>query len=576
MFKTHYDHLQKPLFSQLDALSKKRRKQLESSWAGVFYQEFFYRLDEKLFEGLYSKKYSRPNVPVNVLVAFETLKASFGYSDLQMFEAFSFDMQVRYAMGYHNLGEGDFELRTVYNFRQRLSQHMQETGVNLIEKCFEQITDEQIETYEIKSGRQRMDSTQVSSNIRWMSRLQLLVEVLQRAHRMLDAEDQERFAETFDPYLQGHARQYVYHLKGKDTKAHVQRIGETINRLLDQLDDKYGQEAAYTVLERVFCEHFRVGENAVQITPNEELSAGSMQSPDDLEATYRKKGGKSYKGYVANIAETCDPENNLQLITKVQVAANKTDDAHLMTAAIPGLKERTDLDTLYTDGGYGSLDADQTLSDNRIKLIQTAIRGRKPSSERFSLADFEFSTRPDGTPLEITCPNSQIVPVLPGRKAHRFFARFDPEFCKSCPDHHRCPTHPRKRDPYRRLLFSQKDVLVAIRRRTFEDYKETGRNLRAAVEATIRLVKKPFPSGKLPVRSLFRVYNMITASAAMVNVRRIRRYLETKTKEVMTDSIFRENVQELCAFCSNFLVFVRSWFYFLIFDSRFPDFVFSF
>jgi hypothetical protein len=95
MFKKHDDHLQKSLFSQLDALSEKRRKQLENSWEGVFYQEYFCRLDEKLFEGMYSEKDSRPNVPVNILVGFETLKASFGYSDLQMFEAFTYDMQVR-------------------------------------------------------------------------------------------------------------------------------------------------------------------------------------------------------------------------------------------------------------------------------------------------------------------------------------------------------------------------------------------------------------------------------------------------------------------------------------------------
>ena len=567
MFKKHDDHLQKPLFSQLDALSAKRRKQLENSWAGVFYQEYFCRLDEKLFEGMYSEKDSRPNVPVNILVGFETLKASFGYSDLQMIEAFTYDMQVRYALGYHNLGEGDFELRTVYNFRQRLSQHMQETGVNLIEKCFEQITDDQIESYEIKSGRQRMDSTQISSNIRWMSRLQLLVEVLQRVHRILSEDDQGDYQETFEPYIKGHAGQYVYRLKGKDTGTHLQRIGETIQQLLDRLSGKYSHEAAYAMLERVFKEHFRVGENGVHILANEELNASSMQSPDDLEATYRKKGGKSYKGYVANVTETCDPENDLQLITKVQVAPNNTEDADLMTEAVPSLKDRTDLDTLYTDGAYGSLDADQTLSDKRIKQIQTAIRGRKPSSERFSLADFEFSTRPDGTPLEITCPNSQSVPVLPGRKADRFYARFDPESCKSCPDQHRCPTSPRKRDPYRRLLFSQKDVLVAIRRRAFEDHKETGRNLRAAVEATIKLVKKPFSAGKLPVRGLFRVSNLITASAVMVNVRRIQRHLGAKTKDQI-----KENAQELCVFCSNFLVFVRSWINLLIFDSRFHDF----
>ena len=69
---------------------------------------------------------------------------------------------------------------------------------------------------------------------------------------------------------------------------------------------------------------------------------------------------------------------------------------------------------------------------------------------------------------------------------------------------------------------------------------------------------------------------MIPSSAAMLNVRRIHRYLETKTEEVMVVSCFRENAQEFCVFCSNFVGFVRSWFYFLIFDSRFPDFVFNY
>ena len=64
---------------------------------------------------------------------------------------------------------------------------MQETGINLIEKAFEQVTDQQIKAYKLKTGKQRtpalaagasVDSTQIASNIREMSRLQLLVEVL--------------------------------------------------------------------------------------------------------------------------------------------------------------------------------------------------------------------------------------------------------------------------------------------------------------------------------------------------------------------------------------------------------------
>ena len=38
-----------------------------------------------------------------------------------------------------------------------------------------------------------------------------------------------------------------------------------------------------------------------------ELSASSLQSPDDWEATCREKRGQGYRGYVANLTETCDP-----------------------------------------------------------------------------------------------------------------------------------------------------------------------------------------------------------------------------------------------------------------------------
>jgi len=51
-------------------------------------------------------------------------------------------MQVRYALGYHQLGEGDFELHTLYNFRKRVSRYMQESGINLNEQAFEQVTDQ--------------------------------------------------------------------------------------------------------------------------------------------------------------------------------------------------------------------------------------------------------------------------------------------------------------------------------------------------------------------------------------------------------------------------------------------------
>ena len=55
---------------------------------------------------------------MNVLVGLEALKAGFGWDDEELHDAFLFDVQVRYALGYHQLGEGEFDVRTISNFRQ--------------------------------------------------------------------------------------------------------------------------------------------------------------------------------------------------------------------------------------------------------------------------------------------------------------------------------------------------------------------------------------------------------------------------------------------------------------------------
>jgi hypothetical protein len=136
MFRRNQNHLQASLLSDLDLLTEKQRRHLDESWAGVFRREVFARLDENPFAVLYSDAASRPNIPVNVLLGLETLKAGHNWSDEEMHDAFSFDLQVRHALGYDNLGQGEFDLRTIYNFRQRLSDHMRRTGENLVECAF--------------------------------------------------------------------------------------------------------------------------------------------------------------------------------------------------------------------------------------------------------------------------------------------------------------------------------------------------------------------------------------------------------------------------------------------------------
>lgn len=534
MYKPNKRHLQPLLISNVNELPEKKRKRLAHSWADDFYHQFFSRIDEEAFAVLYVDHPSRPNVPINWLVSLETLKAGFGWSDEELYDHFCFDLQVRYALGIHDLNESDFELRTLYYFRERLSRYNLEHGVNLLTQAFEQITDQQLVALQVKTGKQRMDSTQIASNILVMSRLQLLVEALQRMHRSLSEADQERHGETFAPYLQGHSGQYVYRVKGKEaTQAHLQQVGEVIARLLEELQEGYAQEPAYQVLARFFADNFRLEAQAVRPKANEELQAGSLQSVDDLEATYRRKGSQDYEGYVANLTETCDPENAVQLITKVQVAPNNTNDNSLLLEALPDLKERTELETLYTDGPYAGPEVDPALQEHQVEQIQTGINGKPLDPGRLYLVDFEIEQNEQGIPIRLTCPQGQTVPVRLSHRQRSYQADFDPSLCLTCPFHleGRCPARPGKKRPSFRLTFLASQVAVAKRRRKMRQSKQEGKNHRAAIEGTIREVKHPYPGGKLPVRGLFRMTCLMVGSAAMTNVRRIHHYWQEQRKE---------------------------------------------
>jgi hypothetical protein len=348
---------------------------------------------------------------------------------------------------------------------------------------------------------------------------------------MLNAEDQQQYAEAFAPYLKGSSGQYIYRLKAGDVAGHLQGIGELMVQLTEELAAHYGDEPAYQVLQRVFEEHFHVEEAALRPKAGKELKASSLQSPDDWEATYRQKRGEEHKGYVANLTETCNPENEMQLIVKVQTEPNNTDDAVMLNKALPGLKERTDVDEIHTDGGYNSPNVDETMRELSIEQVQTAIRGRKPSAEKLNLDAFVWQLDDAGRPQTVTCPNEQQAKVTSGRKEERYRAAFATPNCESCAFFEACRTEPLKCTPEHVLRFSQQDVNLALRRQRSAEAQTTGQNLRPAVEATVRSVKHPFDDGKVPVRGQSRVSMVMLASAAMSNLRRIHRFLAEKSAQ---------------------------------------------
>jgi Transposase DDE domain/Transposase domain (DUF772) len=530
MFRQNQQHQQSSLFETVEQLPEKYRLRLETSWGGTFYRELFCRIDETLFAKLYSEKASRPNTPINVLVGMEILKSGFRWSDEDLYDAFLFDLQVRYALGLRDFASGHFELRTLYNFRHRLSAHMQATGENLLEHVFAQVTDEQLAAYKLHTHEQRMDATYIASNIRYMGRLQLLVEVLHRVWRMLSAADQERLRDLMDPYVAAKAERFCYRLTPDQVPGKLQAVGELLLRLKAELA-AYSDNAAYQLLVRVLAEHFELvpatetTPQSLHTKPPREVGAASLQSPDDQEATYRTTDQGHLVGYKANAAETCVSENPFQLITSIQVAPNLADDQDLMAEALPGLIERTGLTKLWTDGGFTGEKADRTIAQHKVEQVPTTLRGEAGAEDKLAWQDFAWQTTAEGAPISASCPNGQDTPVL-GQTNKNYRLVFNQAVCGTCPLQDRCRGTISSDQARRTMFIPSRTFHNTLARQRSKTVQGPGRNRRAAVEALMRCLKHPFGGqrGKLPVRGKVRVTMLMVAAALMVNLRRIWRY----------------------------------------------------
>ncbi len=497
-------------------LSDKQRKSLNNTKEKWFYNLIFSNINEYDFKPLYSNAKSRPNVPVNILVSALILKELRGISFTELMESIMFDLRMKVALGLENIDDVPFSMATIFNFQNRLYAYEQETGINLIEKVFDRLSAKQMKQLSLKADIQRTDSTLVSSNIKKYSRIQLLIEIILRLLRILDEEDKKRFSEKFKDYTKEGSQKYVYKLKAKDLSHELNKIGKLYQLIHNEItkSDKYAGTKEYVVFERVYKEHFIVLDNKIEIRPNEDLHSGTLQSPDDQEATYRNKRGEESKGFTVNATETANPENPVQILTDIAVTANNVDDSKILNGRLEKIKEKTpELNELHTDGGYGSKENDKKFEAAEITQVTTAVRGRESKVE---LKIEQLSDSPSIYTVE--CPY-QKVESTPTKQRNK--VRFDAQICDTCPLKNDCPAYRNKR----RFYFKHEDYLQNKRNRTIKNIPAERRKIRPNVEATMKEIKSRTNAGKLKVRGLFKTKLFALNVGIAINFGRIYRYL---------------------------------------------------
>ena len=325
------------------------------AWHNQFYSLVTTKIDEEIFKPLFpeGKKSGRPNASIRVLVGMSILKEGYGCSDEDLFEKCEFDLLTRKALGLELLTYVTPSIDTYYLFRRRICEYEQKHGIDLMQKCFEQVAGDHVRMLKISGKCVRMDSKLIGSNIARQSRYELihttLVKFLKANNLSVLSPEQQEQAKG---YLEEDSSKTVYRSDADTLQNRLALIGGFIMEVLAAYQDT---APVYGLLHRLFDEQYTVEDGKAVLRDKKSVKADSLQNPNDPDASYRDKNDQKVQGYVTNITETVE-EGKPSIITSVQVETAVFADCHFLQDAV-GNSERvtgSTIEDLYADGAYQS------------------------------------------------------------------------------------------------------------------------------------------------------------------------------------------------------------------------------
>jgi hypothetical protein len=289
-------------------------------------------------------------------------------------------------------------------------------------------------------------------------------------------------------------------------------------------DNAHEDEADSTESE----EHKQEEDSPIELRNPSGIPSDSLHSTHDDEATYRRKRGEEYFGYVTNLAETVDPdeetENPFRLITAVRTDTNNTDDGELLDEDVEDLRYGTGLTDLLVDGGYTHKEVESRCAGHGITQHFTGLTGENPAEEDVSFADAEW----DG-PRMVACPaGHEPFEQRYMHESGRISGRMAKEFCEGCPHKENCFVE--EKQQFYSYGFYERRLEVAQRRKRLNDPDEQEfLNLRAGAESMVNEVYHQ-DGEKTRFTGTIKVKNASIAKAIGTNLKRASRFIESEAR----------------------------------------------
>lgn len=372
--KYKVDPLQSGLFDpERDHFSRVGYNRLQQGWQGIFRRSLLAVMPVEELGESFSSDTGRWTKELYSMAGLLVIAEMRNWASTEAAEAYMFDLSVQYAL---NVGHQAVELssRTVER-DQRLFREKE-----LAQDVFERVTQALIEEFEIEVDKQRLDSTHLFSNMANLTRTQLMRVCVRRfliqLKRHWNREYDQLDAAFRDRCMVSEKR--AFSQKAAEAQPRVELRLQAAEDLLMLIDRFAGHERivnmnSYKAMVRVFQEQCEVV--GKKVTLRKKPGGRTMQNPSDPDATY---DGHKGKGYQVQMAETCNPDNPVQLITCAIPQTAVDDDGEALAPVVAHLAA-ADLkpNELLADTLYGSDRNQQLCASKDIELL-APVRGPKP------------------------------------------------------------------------------------------------------------------------------------------------------------------------------------------------------
>lgn len=500
--------------------------------------EFGVIYDDKLFEGLYSKRGRPVEIAPWRLALVTVMQYIEGLSDRQAADAVRRCMDWKYALSLE-LTDPGFNFTLLHDFRERLVNHEAAPALldTFLVRCKERGW--------IKArGTQRTDSTHVLAAIRILNRLELALETLRAALNQLSEADPQ-WVRGWAPlawYERYGPRADSYRLPKEASKrdALAIQIGADGYVLMDAIygrdDARHLQELPdLEVLRRVWVQqYYRCTEPGLEEVrwrgkDEEPPSALRIQSPYDLDARYCTKRDTEWVGYKTHLSETCD-EGYPDLITQVLTTLSTLQDSAVGPVIQQDFAQHDLLpDAHLVDTGYVNAAFLVTAqSEHDIDVVgppMASYSHQSQSGQGYGLEAFEL----DWGAEQARCPQGQLSstwrPRQDGSGDPVIRIRFARATCRACEARVLCT---RSQDAPRSLTVrpqAQHVALQAARQRQETDEFKVQYALRAGVESSISQGVRRFDLRRSRYIGLARTQLQQTINATAMNLVRLADWL---------------------------------------------------